>query len=166
MENYEVVRSSRKTLAIQIRDGRVIVRAPARMPAAQIERVVREHEPWIRRRLAEQKSRPAEPDEALLQKWTEEAKALLPERTAYFGKLMGLQPASVTINRARTRFGSCSSRGRIHFSCRLMAYPPEAVDYVVVHELAHLRYMNHGRDFYRLIETYLPDYRERRKLLK
>ena len=63
-------------------------------------------------------------------------------------------------------FGSCSSKRRISFSFRLMQYPAEAIDYVVVHELAHLRHMNHSPQFYALIEQYMPDYKSRRALLK
>ena len=80
--------------------------------------------------------------------------------------LMGLRPAGITITGARTRFGSCSSKRRISFSFRLMQYPPEAIDYVVVHELAHLRHMNHSAQFYALIEQYMPDYKVRRAMLK
>lgn len=79
---------------------------------------------------------------------------------------MGLRPAGITITGARTRFGSCSSKRRISFSFRLMQYPPEAIDYVVVHELAHLRHMNHSAQFYALIEQYMPDYKVRRAMLK
>ena len=79
---------------------------------------------------------------------------------------MGLRPAGITITGARTRFGSCSSKRRISFSFRLMQYPCEAIDYVVVHELAHLRHMNHSAQFYALIEQYMPDYKARRALLK
>ena len=75
---------------------------------------------------------------------------------AYYSEWMGLYPTQVRITGARTRFGSCSSQGHICFSWRLMQYPPEAIDYVVVHELAHLRYMNHGAEFYALIARYLP----------
>ena len=67
---------------------------------------------------------------------------------AYYSEQMGLYPTQVRITGARTRFGSCSSQGHICFSWRLMQYPPEAIDYVVVHELAHLRYMSHGAEFY------------------
>ena len=72
----------------------------------------------------------------------------------------------VRITGARTRFGSCSSQAHICFSWRLMQYPPEAIDYVVVHEMAHLRYMNHGAEFYAFIARYLPDWKTRRALLR
>lgn len=85
---------------------------------------------------------------------------------AYYSERMGLYPTQVRITGARTRFGSCGSQGHICFSWRLMQYPPEAIDYVVVHELAHLRYMNHGAEFYALIARYLPDWKARRALLR
>jgi predicted metal-dependent hydrolase len=79
---------------------------------------------------------------------------------------MGLEPTGVGITGAEKRFGSCSAKNRLSFSWRLMRYPEAAVDYVVVHELAHIRHKNHGKEFYALIESYMPDYKERRKLLK
>ena len=72
----------------------------------------------------------------------------------------------IRITSARTRFGSCSGKNSLCFSWRLMEYPEEAIDYVVVHELAHLRYMNHGAEFYALIARYLPDWKTRRALLR
>ena len=79
---------------------------------------------------------------------------------------MGLTPAGISITGAEKRFGSCSGKNRLCFSWRLMLYPPEAVDYVVVHELAHIRHKNHGRDFYALVASILPDYRQREALLR
>jgi predicted metal-dependent hydrolase len=79
---------------------------------------------------------------------------------------MGLRPAGVKITSAAKRFGSCSAKNSLCFSWRLMRYPEAAIDYVIVHELAHIRHKNHGRDFYTLIGAVLPDYRERKKLLK
>ena len=74
--------------------------------------------------------------------------------------------SGITITAARTRFGSCSPKNRLCFSWRLMAYPEEAIDYVVVHELAHLVHRNHGPEFYALVASILPDHKQRRALLK
>ena len=79
---------------------------------------------------------------------------------------MELVPAGIKITSARTRFGSCSAKNSICFSWRLMLYPPEAIDYVIVHELAHIRHHDHSPAFYALIEQYLPDWKARMKLLK
>ena len=79
---------------------------------------------------------------------------------------MGVQPAGITITAARTRFGSCSGKNRLSFSLYLMAYPPDAIEYVVVHELAHIRHHDHSPAFYREVETYLSDWKRRRDLLR
>ena len=79
---------------------------------------------------------------------------------------MGLVPSGVKITSARTRFGSCSGKNGLCFSWRLMQYPPEAIDYVVVHELAHIRHHDHSPAFYALVGQYLPDWEARVKLLK
>ena len=79
---------------------------------------------------------------------------------------MGIKYGRITIASAKTRFGSCSSKGNISYSYRLMMYPEEAIDYVVVHELAHRIEMNHSPRFYAIVERILPDYKKRRKLLK
>lgn len=169
MPDYELIRSNRRTLALEVRDGTVRVRAPQRLPRAQIDAFVQGHAAWIEKSLARQRARRdahPEPDETQRSEHIRRAKEILPERVAYYANAMGLHPAGVTITGARTRFGSCSAKGRLCFSWRLMQYPPEAVDYVVVHELAHLVHRNHGPEFYALIERYLPDYKARRKLLR
>lgn len=169
MQPYELIRSGRRTLALELRGGRVIVRAPYRTSQAAIDRFVASHADWIARGLAKQEARAAahpEPTDAERAAYIRQAKACLPQRVAYYSEQMGLYPTQVRITGARTRFGSCSSQGHICFSWRLMQYPPEAIDYVVVHELAHLRYMNHGAEFYALIARYLPDWKACRALLQ
>lgn len=169
MWEYEIIRSNRRTMALEVRDGRVLVRAPQRLPRARIDTFVREHAAWIEKSLAKQQARREahpEPDEAQRAEYICRAKEILPERVAYYANVMGLHPAGVTITGARTRFGSCSAKGRLCFSWRLMQYPPEAIDYVVVHELAHLVHRNHGPEFYALIERYLPDYQARWRQLR
>ena len=79
---------------------------------------------------------------------------------------MNVKPTGIKITSARKRFGSCSGKNSICFSLYLMTYPKEAVDYVVVHELAHIKYHNHSKEFYNFIERFMPDYKEREKFLK
>ena len=94
------------------------------------------------------------------------AKEIIPQKVEHFAKIMNLKPTSVKITSAQKRFGSCSGKNSLCFSYILMQYPEKAIDYVVVHELAHIVHKNHSKDFYKLIATYLPDYKERIKLLK
>ena len=90
----------------------------------------------------------------------------MPELTSRYAELMNVSYKSVKITSAQKRFGSCSGKNNICFSYILMQYPIEAVEYVVVHELAHTVHHNHSREFYSLIERYLPDYKQRERLLK
>ena len=146
MNTYELIRSRRETLALELtRDGRLIVRAPLRISRREIDAFVEKHKDWIVRHLAKQ--------------------AVLPERVAHWSAIMGVHPTGLRITTARKRYGSCSSKGSLCFSCYLMCCPEEAVELVVVHELCHLREMNHGPGFYALLERYLPDWKERKKLL-
>lgn len=165
---YTVVFSGRKSLALCVSsDGKVTVRAPYHTSSSTIERFFIQKEKWLNNAIARVKrNHIAEPDAAKLSELANKAKTVLPEKVAYYSGLMGLYPEKVSIGFAKTRFGCCSSKKHIVFSAYLMLYPDRAVDYVVVHELAHLKYMNHKKEFYTLIEKYLPDYKERAALLK
>ncbi len=170
MDKVELIRSRRRTLGLEVtREGHVIVRAPLRASAASIERFVQEHAEWIQKAQARQRARLAahpEPDEAGQAVLMRRAREELPPKVAYYAQRMGLQPTGMTITSARTRFGSCSPKNRLCFSWRLMDYPEAAIDYVVVHELAHIVHKNHGPQFWALVERYMPDYRARRALLR
>ncbi len=172
MEKVEVIRSKRRTLALEITaDLRVVVRAPRWCPSWEIERFVASHEGWIARHLETQRARA---ERAAERQVTPEEEArlrslaaeVIPARVAHYSAMMGLNPTGVRITGAQKRFGSCSSKNSLCFSWRLMQYPPEAIDYVVVHELAHIRHHNHSAAFHALVESYLPDHRERRALLR
>ena len=95
-----------------------------------------------------------------------EAVVYFGEKCREFASDMGLEYNRITITSAKGRFGSCSASKNICFSYRLMLYPPAAREYVIVHELAHLKEMNHSKRFYKIIENYMPDYKERIALLK
>lgn len=168
--DYKRVECRGKTLSLHIDETlQVVVRAPRWVPKAEVDRFVRSHESWIQKATERQRRR-NEQEAQLTEKRIMELKALakaeLPRRTAYFAKIMGVTPKSVKITSAKKRFGSCSGQNGICYSWRLMLYPSEAIDYVVVHELAHIRQKNHSPAFYREIEKILPDYKARAKLLK
>ena len=109
---------------------------------------------------------PSEVKEACARVYRKLARDILPEKIERFAARMGVKPTGLGITSAQTRWGSCSGKGRLNFSWRLMMAPEEAVDYVVVHELAHLREMNHSPRFWAVVAAVLPDYSERRRVLK
>ena len=158
MEAYELIRSRRRTLALEVTaDGRLLVRAPLRCAGARIDAFVAAHAAWIEKHLAIQREKaarlPPAPTAADIQALKARARAELPGKIAVWSEKMGVRP------------GSSSAKDSLCFSCFLMNCPEEAVELVVVHELCHIREKNHGPRFYALLERYLPDWRERKKLL-
>lgn len=156
-------------MGIEITDNcEIIVRAPKKTSDREIAEFVNKYRGWIdeklpeARRRAEKKRKISENEEELRQA----AHEIIPPLVETYSKIMELRPSSVRITSAEKRFGSCSGKNSLCFSWRLMAYPTEAVEYVVVHELAHIKHHNHSSAFYSLIEKYMPDYKERQKLLK
>lgn len=169
MAGYTLIRSARRTLSLEVtRELTVLVRAPLHMPQAEIDRFVDSHQAWIAKHLEAQRLRgltSPEPSQEEQQAMIARAKRELPEKVAHYAAIMGVHPAGVTITCARKRYGSCSGKNRLCFTWRLMACPDEAIDCVVVHELAHIIHKNHGPKFYELVESILPDYQQRRKKL-
>lgn len=101
-----------------------------------------------------------------LKRWyMQEAQKIVQERCAYFSMVTGYLPASIGVTDARRRWGSCTSAGKINFSWRLVQAPLRILDYVVVHELVHLRQPDHSKKFWRKVAGILPDYHERRAWL-
>ena len=167
---YTWVRSNRKSIAIQIKeDGSVIVRSPRTATKKQVESSLREKEDWIcKHRESMQKRQERRPDitEEERLRGIKLAKMIIPEPVEYYAKIMGITYGRITIREQKTRWGSCSSAGNLNFNWKLILQPGEVMDYVVVHELAHRREMNHSKAFWKIVEAVLPDYKERRKKLK
>lgn len=168
----EIIHSDRKTVALNVtKDLRVLVRAPKGFPDEQLYAIADKNRAWIEKSLEVQKQRNEarmayELTEQDVDALKAKARATIPPKVEYYAKLMGVKPKSVKITSAHSRFGSCSGDNGLCFSYILMRYPEEAIDYVVVHELAHIKHHNHGRSFYALIGKYMPDYKQREKLLK
>ena len=159
-----VIRSDRKTLAIQIKNGEVIVRAPRRAREVDIQKFIEDNMAWIEKHLAEARRREAElpPVQVLseqeLASLVKRARALIGERVEYYAQKMGVSYGRISIRKQRTRWGSCSREGNLNFNCALALAPLEVLDSVVVHELAHTREMNHSRRFYSEVYRVFPDY--------
>lgn len=103
---------------------------------------------------------------ALIAFYRKRAEEILRARLGRYAERIGVSPASVRLSRAERRWGSCSGKGRLNFSWMLAAADERAADYVIVHELCHLREHNHSAAFWRLVEGALPDYRARRARLR
>lgn len=170
MKEYEWIRSGRKTIAIQVKpDGRIVVRSPYRVSRKQVERFLEEKSQWIKtqqEKLRKGEEAKREITDEMRKRGVRMAMELIPERVRYYADIMGISYGRITIREQKTRWGSCSCKGNLNFNWKLMLMPPEILDYVVVHELAHRKEMNHSRDFWKIVEQVLPDYQERRKRLR
>lgn len=163
---YAVVRSNRKSVGLTVsREGVVTVRAPRHVPLSELERVVNKHRAWLENAVQKALSAPPLPSAEEQAALRERAQRELPALVELWAERIGVQPTSVRVTAARGRFGSCSGRNRLCFSLFLFCYPPEAVEYVVVHELCHIRYHDHSKQFWALVESFLPDFAARKKLL-
>ena len=208
---YTWIRAKRKTIAIHVRNGEVVVRAPMFYSKSDVEEFVAEKEAWIKRHLADSKEElerknafeldygslvlyrgenypivakngnqvefdgaafnipPGLPPEdvkgACVQLYRALAKRDLTERTDYFAWETGITPSAVKITGAKARWGSCSSKKSINFSWMLIMAENDLIDYVIVHELAHILEMNHSIWFWKLVETVFPDYADRKARL-
>lgn len=165
--HYHMIRSARKTIAIQITSaGEVVVRCPNRMRKADVQQFVESKRGWIERHLS--KPRPVCPPFTAeeLDALAKQARTALPIRVAEFASRMGISYGRITIRSQRTRWGSCSGKGNLNFNCLLMLVPAEVRDYVIVHELCHRKELNHSARFWAEVEQVLPDYQIQRRWLK
>lgn len=158
-------------MAIEItRDLAVLIRVPLSTSDQRAIDFANTHEAWIEKAIIKQQNRNltalSEPTKEEFAALKADALKYLPSRTKYFSDILGLYPTSVKITSAKSRFGSCNGKNGICFSCFLMRYPKDAIDYVIVHELCHIKHHNHSKRFWALVEHYMPDYKERKKLLR
>lgn len=173
---YRIVRSERKTLSVSIQpDCTITVRAPRSVSDSQIRRFLIEKQHWLITKYLEAKQKQGTipcsdltdtQRAALTRRYIDAAKEYFPKRVAYFHQFTGGTYSRITIRDQKTRWGSCSSKGTLSFNWRLMLAPPAILDYVVVHELCHLRHMDHSPAFWQAVGEVFPDYASARKWLR
>ena len=208
----KIERSNRKTLSISITpQGEVVVKAPLRLPMADIEKFLQEKRPWIEskvnrinkiqdkfsdiisykklmvlgesyygyssnncskitlendRILIPTKIQPEKLHKKVTNWYQSYADAFLIPRTQEVAKLLNLMPTKIKCTGSRGRWGACNSEGELFLNWRCVMLPPKLIDYVIVHELAHLLELNHSPKFWAEVERVLPDYKIRRRELK
>jgi predicted metal-dependent hydrolase len=170
---YKLKKSRRaKCLRLSINHrAELVVTVPFLVPKFFVTRFIREKADWILRSLSlmnEKRKLVEQSEEIYGSYWKNKAKAALfiRERVKYFAHKHNFSYEKIIIKNQKSRWGSCSAKNNLNFNYRLLFIEPELADYVVVHELCHLREMNHSRKFWNQVESILPDWKERRRELK
>ena len=169
---YKLIRSNRKTIAIEVHPDGILVRAPFPATISQIENFLTSRADWIKKAQSKIAAAPTPPpvENPLsmeeIRELANRALQVIPERVRHYAPLVGVNFGRITIRNQRSRWGSCSAKGNLNFNCLLMLTPPEVIDSVVVHELCHRKEMNHSKAFYSEALRVFPDYWKWDKWLK
>ena len=169
---FEVIRSNRKSMAVEIKLNKLIIRAPMQATNEEINAFMLKNKAWIGKHLA--KAAAQQQAVASVKKLTideirqiaDKALEVILERVKHYAPLVGVTYGRITIRNQRSKWGSCSSKGNLNFNCLPMLAPPEVIDSVVVHELCHRKEMNHSARFYAEVLRVFPDYHKWDKWLK
>ena len=162
---YEIEKKKIKNLYIQVKNGKVNVKIPYTVSIKKVEQFVNKKAKWIYTKLKQEKPSQKMSEEER-KYYIEKAKNTYPKIIEKLTLKTGLKPKSWRIRDIKYAWGSCSSKGNITLSLSLIKEPNEVIEYVVLHELCHLKYMNHSKDFWNLVENYMPEYKTYRLELK
>lgn len=167
--NYELKPSRRaRSLRLEIGSSGLMVTKPWFMSVFFMEQFIKRQSDWILKNLAKHRNTKVLPkiEKEELMVLKKRAAKILISRLEYFNQKYNFKYKSVSVRNQKTRWGSCSRVGSLNFNYRLVLLPGELLDYVVVHELCHLKEMNHSLKFWNLVEQAIPDYKEKRKALE
>ncbi len=152
------------------RDGSVTLTTPAWMAASEGERFVLRHAEWLLSKIAAFRRTPLPPEHsygrAEYLRHRESARALVDSRLAVFAPVLGVSYGRVSIRAQRSLWGSCSRQGNLNFNYKILFLPAHLQDYVIVHELAHVRELSHSARFWAVVASVLPDHIARRRELR
>lgn len=171
--NVEVRRSKRKSAAIKITaDMQIVVFVPLYVSDNEIERMVISKSKWIDEHMLkvqstiDERSKLEKITSEQIKELADQAVEYIPKRVKYYAEKENFVYNKITIKNLVSRWGSCSTKGNLNFNCLLMLTPDYVIDYIVVHELCHLREMNHSEKFWAEVEKIMPDYQRAELWLK
>lgn len=169
--NLKIIRSRRKSIGIEIKsDLSVIVRTPYFLSDNAIKKVVFEKETWIDKKIEQIKNKSSLSLPTFTQKEIEElreqTKTLITPKAEYYAKILNVNFNKLSVKKQTSVWGSCSAKQNINFNLLLCLCPDQVIDYIVVHELCHLKELNHSKRFWNEVENLLPNYKSARLWLK
>ncbi|HCI04512.1 TPA: hypothetical protein DEW47_00820 [Patescibacteria group bacterium] len=168
-----VIKRSKKAKKLRLAvhaDGRVVLTSPERVSSGALDDFLQNKKSWILSKL--ELFRKAKETSVLkfgkgdYSKHKNEALKLILSRIDFFNNICKVRINKISVRNQKTRWGSCSRRGNLSFNYKIVFLPPMLRDYVIAHEVCHLKQFNHSKDFWRLVADCLPDYMEARKELR
>lgn len=159
---YELIKSPIKNMYIYVREGRVTVKVPYRLKDKEIQEFISKKSKWIYDKL---KQEPKIVEKMIEPEEVERLEEIVRTKIEKYAILLKVMPNKVRIKDIKYAWGSCSSNRNITISKKLAKKEEKVIEYVVLHEMCHLKYMNHSKEFWNLIESYLPEYKIYRALL-
>jgi len=165
--DYKITYSNRKSIGIYVhRDSSIEVRAPKRTTLKVIRDLVDKKKKWIEESKGKMIKNPiTEFSEEEIESLINKGKTILLDKVNYYSKIMKVNPRSIKIGKAKSYWGCCTDKNNIIFSYRLFCLEEEMINYVIVHELAHIKEHNHGKVFWEKVERVIPDYKRIREEL-
>lgn len=161
---YEIVRANIKNLYIKVKEGKVTIKAPLKLKESKVLEFIEKKKKWIYQNVKKTEQRKDEKN--YTKEEYERLESILKPFLGKYTKLMKQHPNKVRIRNIKCAWGSCSSKKNITFNVKLVDQDTRFIEYVVVHELCHLQYMNHSNCFWNLVSQWIPDYKERKKLIQ
>ena len=166
-------RKNRRSKRVNIRvssDGGVSLTCPFYVSEKRAFDFLNDNLEWVVKKIKERK-KSIDPNIAIFsvehyKKHKEEARKLVEERIEYWNGFYNFNFNRISIRNQRNRWGSCSSKGNLNFNYKILFLKKELGDYLIVHELCHLKHLNHSKDFWKTVSLTIPDHRERARLLK
>ncbi|MDP2951541.1 MAG: M48 family metallopeptidase [bacterium] len=149
--------------------GELVATKPAKMPDRVVEGFILQKASWILKKLAYFASHKIITPESKGKSYKEyklKAQGFIKERVRYLNKSYGFAFNKITIKNQKTRWGSCSKKGNLNFNYKILFLPKDLADYIIIHELCHLKILNHSKKFWQLVKQQMPNYLEIRKALK
>jgi predicted metal-dependent hydrolase len=172
LNQVQVMYSKRRSIVLQVKNGQIFLKAPLRTPIKFLEDLVAKKQHWIKDKIElsikvleyrENKKSISQETAAIYKK---EFGAYLEEKVNFYAEQIGVTFNKISIRKTVSRWGSCTSKGNLSFSIFLWNKPNHVIDYVIVHELCHRKYMNHSKAFWNLVEVSYPEYQLAEKWLK
>jgi predicted metal-dependent hydrolase len=168
----QIIYSKRRSIVLQVKNGQVFLKAPLRTPTKFLEGLVAKKQKWIQdkievsKKVYENKEDKKSISLETVRFYKKEFGAYLDEKVTLYAEQIGVTFNKISIRKTVSRWGSCTTSGNLSFSIFLWDTPNHVIDYVIVHELCHRRYMNHSKDFWNLVLQHYPEYKLAEKWLK